>query len=159
MMTLTTRYPAAFAAVRDMDSLMSSILGADALGASAQQANRRLSSFEHARVGLPIALREDAQNIYLDADLPGVKLDDVDITLDRGTLTLRATRQLPIGQGQELRHSERFKGELVRAVTLGRSIDTERVSAEMREGVLTVTLPKVSDQTGRKIAVRPASAG
>jgi HSP20 family protein len=157
MLSTAIRHPAVFHAVRDLDALMNSVLGTESPGFITPAAVRRHASVDGARLAMPIALREDAQNIYLDADLPGVDINDVDITLDRGTLTLRATRQLPVANGQELRHTERFEGEMVRAITLGRSIDADRVSAEMRSGVLTVTLPKVIDQTGRKIAVKSIS--
>jgi HSP20 family protein len=79
----------------------------------------------------------------LKADLPDVKMPDVDIQIENGTLTLKGERRFEKDEKNKGFHRiERSYGSFVRYFTLPETVDTENVRAEYHNGVLTVTLPK-----------------
>ena len=87
-------------------------------------------------------------------DVPGVRPDDVDITVERNVLTVRATRHLDVAEEDEWIVGERRHGELVRQLQLGESLDAQRVAADVTDGVLTLRIPVAETATPRKVEVR-----
>ncbi|NOY81185.1 MAG: Hsp20/alpha crystallin family protein [Kiritimatiellaeota bacterium] len=96
--------------------------------------------------------REDAYVIV--ADVPGVDRDSVEIDLDRNVLTLRAHLATGAPEGYELTYREYRSGDFERVFTLGNEIDRDAVEASIRDGVLRLTLPKVTEAKPRKITVQ-----
>ncbi len=94
----------------------------------------------------PVALREDAANTYVRAELPGVRREDINVELADGTLTITAVRKQPAGEGEET-------FTLSRAVAVPETVSADKVSAAYENGVLTVTLPKAEAARPRKIAI------
>jgi HSP20 family protein len=91
----------------------------------------------------PVDIFETDNELVLKADLPDVKMPDVDIQIENGTLTLKGERRFEKDEKNKGFHRiERSYGSFVRYFTLPETVDTENVRAEYHNGVLTVTLPK-----------------
>ena len=87
---------------------------------------------------------EGDKHLVVSAELPGLSEKDVEITLDDDGLTLRGERKAEQnGEQQGFVFSERFFGRFQRSIALPSEVDKDGVSASMKDGVLTVTLPKV----------------
>jgi len=87
---------------------------------------------------------ETENELALKADLPDVNLKDIDIQIERGTLSIRGERKFERveGKGTGYHRIERSYGEFQRFFSFPDTVDTEKVKADYRNGVLTVTLPK-----------------
>ena len=104
-----------------------------------------------------IDVLEDANKIVLTADLPGIDQKDVEISVENNVLTLRGERkQQPKPEGESYHRFERVYGAFSRAFTLPRTVDAEKVTAEMKAGVLTLTLPKKAEAQPRQIKINVA---
>jgi HSP20 family protein len=102
-----------------------------------------------------IDVTEDKDKIVLTADLPGLAEKDVDIQIEKDVLTLRGARTLERkADGEHHRRYERVSGSFVRSFTLPPTIDTEQVAASLKDGVLTLTLPKKPEAQPKKISVK-----
>jgi HSP20 family protein len=103
----------------------------------------------------PLNVWEDDTCFYVEAELPGLSLDDLDISLTSdNTLVLRGERKEPqAGQGQWLRRERTF-GRFERTVTLPGPVNADQVDASFKQGVLTVRLPKAPELLPRKIEVK-----
>lgn len=102
----------------------------------------------------PVDVLEDKDNIIVKAEVPGMKREDIDISLHDGVLTLSGERK---GDEQhadaETYRSERFLGRFQRTVTLPNPVDVDKVKATYKDGILTVTLPKTEDAKPKHIEV------
>lgn len=97
---------------------------------------------------------EDEDNIVLKADLPGIDAKDVDIQVENGTLTLRGERKFEKDVKEDnFRRIERAYGSFVRSFTLPTTVDSEKVQAEYRNGVLELRLPKRAEAKPKQIKV------
>ena len=85
---------------------------------------------------------ENDKAITLLADLPGVERADVDITLEKRVLTLKARCGVKPPEGYSLMHAEYEAGDFERSFSVSDEIDAAGITATVREGVLTLTLPK-----------------
>ncbi len=102
-----------------------------------------------------VDILEHDQEITLVADIPGVARDDVDVTYERGLLTIHGRVNRPASpEGTTLVTCEYGVGDWHRAFEIGEGIDAERIEAELRDGVLTVHLPKSAEITPRKVKVK-----
>jgi HSP20 family protein len=101
-----------------------------------------------------VDVREDADHIYVEAELPGFKKDDVDITLENQTLTIAAERreEKEPKKGDLLLHERRYS-RFLRSFTLPPTVDEKSVNAKLVDGVLTITLNKREETKPRKIQV------
>jgi len=104
-----------------------------------------------------VDVREDGDHIYVEAELPGFKKDEVDITLENQTLTIAAERRHEAKQGNEkkgelLLHERRYT-RFLRSFTLPPTVDEQSVNAKLTDGVLTITLNKREETKPRKITV------
>lgn len=98
------------------------------------------------------------EGVILTAELPGVELDDLDITVLGDTLTLSGSRNVEdIEEDIKYHRRERGQGEFTRTVELPFTVDSEHVEAKFNNGVLHVMLPRVEEEKPRKITVSPAS--
>jgi HSP20 family protein len=105
-----------------------------------------------------VDLYETETEFVIAADLPGVHEENVDISYDRGTLTISGARgaTLPAADKTQLRvfSAERTTGAFSRSVHLPEHVEAERISATFAAGVLTVQVPKSPSALPRKIAIR-----
>ena len=102
-----------------------------------------------------INLREDGDHLYVEALLPGVDPDKVDMNVLGNTLSLSGER-LPAdagGNGRTWHRRERGTGKFLRTIELPVEIDPERIKAEYRNGLLCVTLPKAEAAKPKKISI------
>ena len=131
---------------RDFDHLLGRLFN----GSSTQDGGARLAPYG-------VDIREDQDHFYVEAELPGFKKDDVDITLENQTLTISAERAAENKQdgqnkGDLLLHERRYT-RFVRSFTLPPTVDEQTVNAKLADGVLTVTLNKREETKPRKITV------
>lgn len=100
---------------------------------------------------------EDDGQIVINAELPGMKPEDVDIDVHEGILTLRGERRLENEERREGYHRvERSYGSFSRSFSLPEGVDPDGCQANMTDGVLTVTLPKKPLPEPKKIEVKAA---
>jgi HSP20 family protein len=97
-------------------------------------------------------LCETAQAYILTAELPGVARDQVRIDIRDGKLTLHGRREARVSC-ERYHQVERGHGEFCRSVLLPQAVDASTISAEMRDGVLTVTVPKAAGTGRRRVEV------
>jgi HSP20 family protein len=102
-----------------------------------------------------VDIEETQDRIVLRADLPGVSEGHFEIRIENQHLTLRGEREFPSGTRREDFHRvERSFGSFFRSFTLPQSVDQDAVRAELKNGVLEVTLPKKSEAKSKPIQVQ-----
>ena len=105
----------------------------------------------------PVDVLEEADAIRIAAELPGVKPEDVKISVEGKVLTVAGTKQQVAEERTERVHRyERTYGSFARTFTLPSTVDTEQIKAGYDHGVLTITLPKAEQAKPRQIAVEVA---
>ena len=101
-----------------------------------------------------VDLYEDKDNVYVKAELPGMKKEDVEVSFHNGTLSLSGERKSEEKhQDAEVYRSERIFGRFQRTVMLPTPIAAEKVKARYQDGILTITLPKTEDAKPKHIDV------
>ena len=105
----------------------------------------------------PVDIREEEKQFVLHADLPGVDPKHIDITLEKGVLTIRGRRELETRAAKQgFRRVERVSGEFFRRFSLPDTADSQAVKARFLAGVLEVAIPKQAQVLPRKIEVEAA---
>jgi HSP20 family protein len=100
-----------------------------------------------------VDILETEQEFLLVADMPGVKPDNVDLRFENGELTLHGIRQCAFsGKGQA--HRESYATAFQRTFTVSDTVAADQITAEAKNGVLTVRLPKIEAVKPKKITVR-----
>jgi HSP20 family protein len=106
---------------------------------------------------LPLVdVTEDDAGITLVADLPGATRDSLSIRVDGDTLTLEAPLELGLPQELEAVYAEVRSGRYRRSFTLSRELDSQNIEAALKDGVLTLRMPKLEKARPRRIEVRAA---
>ena len=99
-------------------------------------------------------VRENKDNFVIRTELPGLKREEIDVTLQDDTLVISGERQAEkTAEGVEVHRQERYYGKFQRALALPELVAADKVKAEYKDGVLTVTLPKTEAAKPRKIDV------
>jgi len=128
----------------------------------AREVDRALGSFFGApafvapgvsRVFPPLDVWETPEAFVIRADVPGIAMGDLDVTVIGGEVTIAGGRERAEHEGVGLRRRERAFGRFTRTVSIDAELDGDGVSATLRDGVLTVTLPKGAAAKPRKITV------
>jgi HSP20 family protein len=102
----------------------------------------------------PVDVREEAERFVVQADLPGVKPEDVEITAEKGVLTIRGERKQEkreASQGYE--RIERVAGSFSRRFQLPENVVADQIKARYNHGVLEVSIPKQPVQQARRVAI------
>jgi len=107
---------------------------------------------------MPMDVYRDADNYVLNADLPGIDPQSVDVDVDGQLLSIRAERTAPARDGVRWIARERSAGSYLRRFTLGQGIDTAHISASYDNGVLSVVLPVSEKAKPRKVEVQTSVA-
>jgi HSP20 family protein len=96
--------------------------------------------------------------LLLRADLPGLTEKDIDVTVKDGALTLRGQRkeEKETKEGEEYYCCERWSGSFSRTLTLPPGINSEKVGASFKNGVLEIHIPKTKEAEGKKIEIKAA---
>lgn len=101
-----------------------------------------------------VDIYEQGTDIVLKAELPGVDSKDVDVRVENNVLTLRGERKLDTEVQRESYHRvERAYGSFSRSFTLPSVVDTEKIKADFKDGVLRVTLPKKEEAKPKQITI------
>ena len=102
-----------------------------------------------------VDLYEDKDNLLVRAELPGMRKEDIDISLHQGSLIISGERKVEStdGEGDNSR-SERFFGRFQRALELPKPVDPNKVTASYKDGILTVRLPKTEESKPKQITVK-----
>ena len=102
-----------------------------------------------------VNITEDAENFYVRGELPGIKAEDLDVSVVEGALLIRGERKLATEDKQANYHRrEREAGFFRRMIALPARVDSAKVSAKVKNGVFTITLPKAEEAKPRKISVK-----
>ena len=109
----------------------------------------------HATMRMDAIRRE--QEVELRFDLPGIDADSIDVTVDRGVLTVSAKRAEEYTESEKPFVRERVMGSFTRRVRLSESVDAEKISAAYDDGVLRVTVPLQERALARKVEVAVAA--
>src|SRR5689334_20457874 len=100
---------------------------------------------------------EDEDNLVVKAELPGMKREDIEVSLHDGSLSISGERKSEDKyEGAELYRAERFFGKFQRTVTLPAPVASDKVKAQYEDGILTVTLPKTEESKPKHIDVNVA---
>jgi len=99
---------------------------------------------------------QDKDNFYVSAELPGMKKEEIEISLHDGMLSITGerTREEKTGKEPETFRSERFFGRFHRTITLPGLVDSTKVQATYKDGILYVTLPKAEEAKPKQIPVK-----
>jgi len=151
-MFTTNSYPTLFDRMLEWSRQMDEALTARSLATASDSPAR-------AQLWLPaIDLYETESAFVIEADLPGVHQENVDIQFDRGTLTISGARgaTLPSQDSSQLRvfSSERLSGNFSRSIRLPEHVDVEHIEAVFAQGVLSLKVPKSTGAIPRKIAIK-----
>lgn len=100
-------------------------------------------------------LWQDADNLYVEAELPGMELSDLEMYVSGGNqLSLKGKREAPSVEKGAWHRQERGYGSFTRAITLPQEVDADKVEAELHLGVLCIKLPKNEASKPRRIEVK-----
>lgn len=106
------------------------------------------------RMKVDVAEKGDAYLVH--AELPGVKKDDIQVTIDGAQVSLSAEvkREKEAGEGERWLHVERVVGKATRSFTLPQEVDEAKADAKFRDGVLELTLPKKAAAARKQITIQ-----
>jgi HSP20 family protein len=110
---------------------------------------------------LPTEVVETADALRFDIEIPGVRIEDIDITFENNVLTVAAEKKLERAEGQsesDYRLFERRYGRFERSFTLPTTVRADACEAHYDNGVLTLLLPRVEEAKPRRIRVEPRTA-
>jgi HSP20 family protein len=132
--------PVAAGPINRLDSLFDRVFGDD--GAFLGQAWS----------GMPLAMWQDDDHFYVEVELPGVSDGDVEITVHNGMLSIRGERKP--AEGRRYLYNARSYGRFERVITLPEAVQADDVQATLKDGILSLTLPKSPEAKPRKIALQ-----
>jgi len=133
-----------FESLRDFDTLVNRFWGG----------RENASALQYAPYAVDV--REDADHIYVEAELPGFTKPEVDVTLENSTLTISAERRSEEKRGEkngDYLLNERRYTRFLRSFTLPPTVNEQNVQAKLTDGVLTITLKKREETKPRKISL------
>ena len=145
---LLTRYEP-WSAMRQIQNEMSRVF--DRAVAGAEDGSNVVTS----RWTPAVDIREDSGQFTITADIPGVKPEDIEVTMENGVLTIKGERKIETGDEGDngYRRVERVYGGFYRRFTLPDTADAEAISASGKHGVLEVVIPKRAALQPKRIAV------
>jgi len=102
---------------------------------------------------MPMDAFRRGSDVWVHIDLPGVKADSLEITVERNVLTIAAERSWQRQDADQSYFGERYQGSFRRQIQLGDGLDLEHLEADLHDGVLTVRIPVAEKAKPRKIEV------
>jgi HSP20 family protein len=98
---------------------------------------------------------EDDQNVYVEAELPGVRAEDVDVTLEGSVLTIRGQKKEKREQKQvQYHYRQRRYGQFMQQFQLPSTVDGSKVTADLHDGILRVQIEKRPEVKPRKVEIK-----
>jgi HSP20 family protein len=110
------------------------------------------AGFRPERSAIPVSVWQDDDHLYVEADVPGVTEQDVEVTVHKGMLFIRGERKAE--EGRSYFHDGRTWGRFERVITLPDQVQSDEVQAELSQGVLRITLPKCPETKPKKITLK-----
>jgi HSP20 family protein len=102
-----------------------------------------------------VNLTEDKENYYIRAELPGIQKDDLDIEATGNNISISGERKIPsLEEGARYHRREREAGKFSRVVGLPGDVDTGKVSAALKNGILKLTVPKAEKAKPKQISIK-----
>ena len=116
---------------------------------------QRLDRFKPGPAGWvpPVDLHETTSEYVLTAEIPGLRQEDLHIQLQDSRLTIAGTRQESCTVCEQYHRVERGHGSFSRTFQLPQPVEAGRITADLQDGVLTVTCPKIADPEPRRIQI------
>jgi HSP20 family protein len=112
------------------------------------------SMFPRTRALPAVNVWEDGSYIYVEAEVPGMKMDDLGVEVLGRELKITGSRAVERTEGTTFHRQERSYGEFTRSLSLNTDVDPEKVEARLKDGVLTITMPKADTAKARRITVK-----
>ena len=113
-------------------------------------------AFENERpVQIKMDVKEDGNNYVVHAEIPGVKKEDIHVTIDGNLVSISAEvkQEKEVKEGERVLRSERYFGKVSRSFQLGQEIDDGKAVAKFNDGVLELTLPKRAATASKRLAI------
>jgi HSP20 family protein len=109
-----------------------------------------------AELKMKLEVKEDDNAYKVQAEIPGVKKEDIQVEVDGDQVSIRAEvkQEKEEKKGEKVLHSERYYGMVSRSFTLPSEVDEKATEARYRDGVLELTLPKKKGGGGKRIAIQ-----
>lgn len=98
-------------------------------------------------------LYQNNDNVVARVELPGMRKEDIEISLHDGMLTINGERKSETSEGEKAERTERYVGKFRRSIALPTQVDANKVAANYRDGILTITLPKAEEAKPKQIKV------
>jgi len=123
-----------------------------------RELERLFGDYERASAPAPAAVgfEDDGSNFVLRADVPGLAESDIQISVAGNTVTLKGERKLEVPEGHSVHRRERSAVRFAKSFELPSRVDADKVTATLKHGVLTLTLPKAAEAQPRHISVKAA---
>ena len=102
----------------------------------------------------PVNLWEDHECVYAEIEVPGLSMSDIEVHVIGGELSVKGQRSDKRGEDVNYLRQERVSGDFSRSLTISAEVDADKIDAVLKDGVLTVTLPKADGVKPRKIPVK-----
>lgn len=111
---------------------------------------------ENPDMQIKIEVKENDKTYTVHAEIPGVKKEDIHVTIDGNQVSISAEvkNEKEVKEGDKVLHSERYYGKVSRAFTLGQDVDEATAEAKYADGVLELALPKKTANASRKLTIR-----
>lgn len=101
-----------------------------------------------------VNLYDEGDHFTLEAVIPGVEQKDIELTVEQNTVTIEGKRDGHDRNGHRYYRRERNQGQFKRTLSLGEKIDPENANAQLKNGILVVTLPKEKKSEQKKISIQ-----
>ena len=102
---------------------------------------------------MPMNAFRRGSDVWVHIDLPGVKAENLDITVERNVLTVAAERDWQPQENDQPYFGERYRGSFRRQIQLGDGLDLEHLEADLHDGVLTIRIPVAETAKPRKVEI------
>jgi HSP20 family protein len=110
----------------------------------------------HPQMQIKMDLKEDDNAYTVHADIPGVKKEDIHVSIDGNQVSISAETKIEKEEkkGEKVLRSERYVGKVARSFTLAHDVDDSKAQAKYNDGVLELTLPKKAVSAAKKLAIQ-----
>ena len=108
----------------------------------------------HAPAFPALRVWEDGESVFVEAELPGMKLENLNLYVKDRTVTIEGSRLFETKDGESVHRHERWEGNFRRALSLPVRVNADQAEAKLVDGILTLTLPRAESDKPRKITVQ-----
>ncbi|MGB5757094.1 MAG: Hsp20/alpha crystallin family protein [Acidimicrobiales bacterium] len=112
-----------------------------------------MTGTRRAPVSMPMDAYREGDAVHIWLDVPGVRSDDLDVTVEKNSLSITAVRSWEPGEDIQVLAGERAQGTFSRTIALGDNLDTSGLEAGYEDGVLHLTIPMAEQAKPRKVEV------